>query len=48
MRNISQLKKALAKVKLFDDLACNRLNPDKTKVMATSFHLRKKAKDVLF
>ncbi len=48
IRNISQLKKARVRVKEFEDLACNRLNPGKTKVMSTSRHLRMRAKEVMF
>ena len=46
VKSIAALKKTLASVKLFDDLACNRLNPKKTKVMATS--LRKGVHKVSF
>jgi hypothetical protein len=44
---MSQLKKALTKVKEFDDLARNLLNSDKNQVLATPKHLREKA-EVIF
>ena len=41
VKTILGLNRALAQVSLFDNLAKNRLNPDKTKLLATSPALRK-------
>ncbi len=38
----------MALVKEYDDLCYSRLNPDNTRVLATSPPLRKRAKEVLF
>jgi hypothetical protein len=48
VRNTKDLRNVLGEVHRFDFLCRNRLNPDKTKVLATSAFLRKKAADVTF
>jgi len=47
-RTISVLKRTLSEVSKFDSLAKNRLNPDKTKLLASSPYLRKQSAKILF
>ncbi len=47
-RSIAGLRNALQHVRIYDVLCRSRLNPDKTKVLATTPHLRKKASLFLF
>ena len=48
VNSIRRLRRTLALVKEYDCLCRSRLNPDKTRILATSTHLRKKAREVLF